>query len=140
MVEPSVLRPRVLRMWSAGALSDVARWIATRPERHLEGLAYGGEWLAEADDDGSIFLVLRDASEPGLAVIPGAEGFEVVICDPDDTDSLGFFDTLSEALAGISDWLRWPLKSFPVARDCRVCMAADETSPSATAGAKVLEP
>jgi hypothetical protein len=95
----------------AACLPELAEWIATRPEAGIEGVR-ACEWHAEVDDDGSIYLILKDVPEPAFAVVPEPDGFEVLICDPEDMDTLGPFDTLAAALAGITKWLSWPSRSF----------------------------
>ncbi len=60
------------------------------------------------DDDKTIILVCDDADEPAFAITPSADGYDATVCDPEDTEELGPFDTFEEALDGIWTWLQLP--------------------------------
>jgi hypothetical protein len=67
-------------------------------------------WRVFEDDDGVVLVIpTYDAREPGFAItITQAGDYIVLVCDPEDVDELGPFNTLKEALAGISYWLALP--------------------------------
>jgi hypothetical protein len=91
---------------------EIAAWVSSRPELGIDGVPHDGEWYSEVDEDGSIYLILKDSPEPAFAIMPEPNGLEVLICDPEDTDTLGPFDSLAEALAGITAWLSWHSRSI----------------------------
>ena len=67
-------------------------------------------WHIYRDTDGTILLVPPFDPEPGFAISFVDSEYVVLICDPDDMDELGTFETLEAALAGISQWLDLPAR------------------------------
>jgi hypothetical protein len=94
-------------------VKEISHWLV----RSSEEADPNGEpgylsWRLMVDDDGTIILVCEDSDEPPFAITACDDGFEALVCDPEDPEELGPFDTLGNALDGISYWLQLPRVYF----------------------------
>jgi hypothetical protein len=68
-------------------------------------------WRVIEDTDRALLLIPVDGAEPGFVISQSDGEFEILICDPEDIDALGPFDTLAEALENLTYWLSLPART-----------------------------
>ena len=94
-----------------GKVLLIAEWVRSTARAHKAAeCCFPLTWHIYRDTDGTILLVPPSDPEPGFAISFVDGEYAVLICDPDDMDELGAFETLEAALAGISHWLDLPAR------------------------------